>query len=175
MFTLLAAVQKQIVSRCKLYVAFDSISRKLLWPIFVKNEMKVKLHNCIRGMSEKVKTRVGSGTDLTDYIACSLGVKQGDVCSPELFSLFVNEIALEIIDFGKDGATLSILNCIVHCFPPFSNLDHCKGGIFSTAIFNSDIKLSVYSFSCFISVYPFVALLKAMYAENAYIVLCCRH
>ena len=175
MFTLFAAVQKQIVSSCKLYVAFDSISRKLLWPIFVKNEMKVKLHNCIRGMSEKVKTRVGSGTDLTDYIACTLGVK---LCSPELFSLFVNEIALEIIDCGKHGATLSILNCIVHCFPPFSNLDHCKGGIFSTAIFNSDIKvykLSVYSFSCFISVYPFVALLKAMYAKNSHIVLCCRH
>ena len=37
---------------------------------------------------------------------------------------------------------------------------------FRTAIFNSDIELSVYSFSCFISVRPFVAT----YAENVHIV-----
>ena len=42
---------------------------------------------------------------------------------------------------------------------PFSDL--CEGGSFSTAMFSSDIQLSVYSFSCFISVCPFVALLKA--------------
>ena len=38
---------------------------------------------------------------------------------------------------------------------------------FSTAIFNSDIQLSAYSFSCLIYVCPFDALLKATYAENA--------
>ena len=40
----------------------------------------------------------------------------------------------------------------------------------NTAIFNSDIQLSVYFFSCFISVCPFVALLKATYAEKSHIV-----
>ena len=41
-----------------------------------------------------------------------------------------------------------------------SKLDLCEGGSFSTAIFNSDIQLSVDTFSCFISVCPFVALLN---------------
>ena len=52
----------------------------------------------------------------------------------------------------------------------FSKLDLCEGGSFSTAIFNSDIQLSVYSFLCFVSVCPLVALLKATYAENSHTV-----
>ena len=54
-------------------------------------------------------------------------------------------------------------------------LDLCEGGKFSTAVGNSDIQLSVYSFSCFISVCPFVAFLKATYAEHSHIVLSCRY
>ena len=60
-------------------------------------------------------------------------------------------------------------------------LDLCEGESFSTAIFNCDIQLSVYSCWCFISVYPFVvvlkafvALLKATYAEHSHTVLSCR-
>ena len=113
-FTLLAAVQKQLVNNRKLYVAFidfekafDSVSRNLLWPILVKNGIKGKLFRCIRSMYDNVKARVRSGVDVTDYIMCSRGVKQGDVCSPVLFSLFINELALEIIHNGKHGITLS--------------------------------------------------------------------
>ena len=36
-----------------------------------------------------------------------------------------------------------------------SKLDLCEGGSFSTAIFESDMQLSLYSCSCFISVTPF--------------------
>ena len=56
-----------------------------------------------------------------------------------------------------------------------SKLDLCGGGIISTAIFNSDIHLSVYTFSRFISVCPFVAALKATFAENSHIVLSSRY
>ena len=41
-----------------------------------------------------------------------------------------------------------------------SKLDICEWRSLSTAIFNSDIQLSVYSFSCFIYVCPFFALLN---------------
>ena len=51
----------------------------------------------------------------------------------------------------------------------FSKPDFCEGGSFSSAIFNSDIQLSVYSLSCLISVCPPVALLTATYAENWHI------
>jgi len=113
MFTLMAAVQKQFASNRKLYVAFvdfekafDSISRKLLWPILQKHGIKGKLYNCIKSIYSDVKSRIRSGAKLSDFIQCTQGVKQGDVLSPLLFSLFVNEIASEIINNGKHGITL---------------------------------------------------------------------
>ena len=114
MFTLLALIQKQFAFNRKLYVAFidfekafDSISRKLLWPILIKNGIKGKLYQCVKSMYSAVKARVRCGVNFTEYINCTQGVKQGDVCSPVLFSLFINELALEIINCGRHGATLS--------------------------------------------------------------------
>ena len=50
MFTLMAMIQKQFAFNRKLYVAFidsekafDSISRKLLWPILLKNGINGRL------------------------------------------------------------------------------------------------------------------------------------
>ena len=43
----------------------------------------------------------------TDYVKCTRGVKQGDLCSPVLFSLFINELALDIINNGRHGVSLS--------------------------------------------------------------------
>ena len=57
-----------------------------------------------------------------------------------------------------------------------SKLDLCEGrlGRFSTAIFNSDIQLSVRAhFRALYVFFRFVALLKATYAENSNIALSC--
>ena len=55
MYTLMAMIQKQFALNRKLYVAFiafekafDSISRKLLWPILLKNGIKGRLYKCVR-------------------------------------------------------------------------------------------------------------------------------
>ena len=42
---------------------------------------------------------------MTDYINCTFGVKQGDVSSPVLFSFFINELASEVIQNGRHGAS----------------------------------------------------------------------
>ena len=114
MFTLLAIVQKQFSLNRKLYIAFidfekafDSISRNLLWVILKKNGIHGKMYKCIRSMYNQVKVRVKNGGKLTDLINCTRGVKQGDICSPILFSIFINELANEIINNGKHGAILS--------------------------------------------------------------------
>ena len=52
-------------------------------------------------MYQIVKAKVRCGSQYTGYINCTRGVKQGDVCSPVLFSLFINDLALEIINYGR--------------------------------------------------------------------------
>ena len=117
MFPLLAVIQKQFALNRKLYVAFidfekaadtDLISRKLLWPILLKNGIKGRLYKCVRSMYENVKARIRCGAKFTDYINCTCGMKQGDVCSPVLFSLFINELALDVINNvnGRHGISL---------------------------------------------------------------------
>ena len=54
-----------------------------------------------------VKTRVRAGGDHTQAFMCPRCLKHGDICSPILFSLFINELAIEIIQNGKHGVTLS--------------------------------------------------------------------
>ena len=56
-------------------------------------------------MYNSVKVRVRCGCEMTDYINCTFGVKEGDVRSPFLFSLFINELALEVIQNGRHGAS----------------------------------------------------------------------
>ena len=60
-------------------------------------------------MYENVKARIrcGCGARFTDYINCTRGVKQGDVCIPVLFTLFINEGAVAIINNGRHGVSLS--------------------------------------------------------------------
>ena len=84
-FTLLAIVQKQLSLNRKLYVAFidfekafDSISRKLLWPVLQKQDIRGKLFRCVKSMNGVVKARVRDGASLTESIHCL----RGDVCSP---------------------------------------------------------------------------------------------
>ena len=129
LFTLLALIQKQFSLNRKMYVAFidfekafDSINWKLLWPIRLKNGIRRKLCHCIKSMYNSVKVRVRCGSKLTDYIKCTVGVKQGDVCSPFLFSLFINELTLEVIKKKKKAGTVHhllmiVLNCLF-CYWP---------------------------------------------------------
>ena len=114
MFTLLALIQKQFSLNRKMYVAvidfekaFDSIDRKLLWPILLKNGIRGKLYRCIKSMYNSVKVRVRCGSKLTDYIKCTVGVKQGDACSPVSLSPFINELTLEVIKKGRLGASFT--------------------------------------------------------------------
>ena len=85
--------------------AFDSISRKILWPIFIF--LMVLRVDCITALEVYMKARIRCGATFTDYTNCTRSVKQGKVCSPIVFSLFINELALDIINNGRHGVSLS--------------------------------------------------------------------
>lgn len=113
-FTLFSLVQKQFSNNKKLYVAFidfkkafDMVDRNKLWSILRKRGIKGKMYNAIKSMYSVVKARVKVNGTLTDTFMCPRGLKQGDICSPVLFSLFINELAEEVIQRGKHGIPLS--------------------------------------------------------------------
>ena len=66
-----------------------------------------KTFRSVKSMYENVKACVRDGASLSECIECLRGVKQGDVCSPHLFSLFINELALDIINGGRHGSVLT--------------------------------------------------------------------
>ena len=55
------------------------------------------MYQTILSMYNVVKSKVRAGNDLTESFMCPRGLKQGEICCPVLFSLFINELANEIM------------------------------------------------------------------------------
>ena len=68
----------------------------------VKIEMKKLLHN----IYEKVKACVRNNNELSDQFEIQLGVRQGCILSPFLFSFFINELVIQIEMNCKNGIQL---------------------------------------------------------------------
>ena len=126
-FTLLAIVQKQLSLNRKLYVtfidfqkAFDSISRKLLWPTLQKQGIHGKLFRCVKSIYDVVKARVRDGASLTESIHCLRGVKQGDVfCfAPCLSSITSSKFFFYLVFISESGSS-SIFSELFLYIPPF--------------------------------------------------------
>ena len=101
--------------RGKLYVAFidfktafDSVHRGKLWSILANANVKGKLFKSITGMYNNVRACVRANGTLSDYFNCPVGLKQGCLASPKLFSLFINELA-HIMQSSDDIKGIQIL------------------------------------------------------------------
>ena len=60
----------------------------------------------IQSMYRIVKARIRNGNNVTEAFICQKGLKQGEITSPLLFSLFINELARDIIKNGRHGIQL---------------------------------------------------------------------
>ena len=96
--------------RSKLYAAFidfqkafDSINRDRLWDILKKIGVSTRMINILKAMYVNVKAVVRQGLEKTQEIDCPLGVRQGCLLSPLLFSLLVAEIAYQVAGGGRAG------------------------------------------------------------------------
>ena len=100
-FILKHLIDTHIQSREKLYCAFidlkkafDSISRVGLWYKLIHAGIDGKLFRTIRSLYADVSLRVKCLTSLTDVFSCDIGLLQGEIMSPILFSLFLSDIYL---------------------------------------------------------------------------------
>ena len=96
--------------RGKLYVAFidyrkafDLINREKLWEAMEETGISTKIINMIKGIYKHVSAKVRFGNKLSDKINCPLGVKQGCLLSPALFSILINKVAQKITVGGRMG------------------------------------------------------------------------
>lgn len=77
--------------------AFDSIDRMCLWYKLAKIGIRGKLLSVLKSMYENVRTCIRFNGVNSEYFSNNLGVMQGEVLSPILFSFYVNDFELEFI------------------------------------------------------------------------------
>ena len=114
LFILQAVISKYLSKRRgKVYIgfvdfkaAFDSVHRDKLWSALNRYGIKGKLLNSIKAVYKSVKSCVKVRDTLTESFDCHIGVRQGCMISPILFSLFINEFAELIEQSGLRGIQL---------------------------------------------------------------------
>ena len=96
--------------RSKFYVcfvnfkkAFDTVNRDKLWEVLDRHGISDKMLNMLRAIYSKVTAVIRYGSELTGEIDCPLGVRQGCLLSPLLFTLLITELAQGIAREGRQG------------------------------------------------------------------------
>jgi len=100
-FVLNATIQKILNEKTRLYCAFidlkkafDSIYLNGMWLKLSNLGINGKLLNIIKSMYNKVRSCVQGCNSYSEYFECAVGLKQGEVLSPVLFSLFLDDLEL---------------------------------------------------------------------------------
>lgn len=96
-FILNFLIDQQLQAKKKLYCAFidlkkafDSVSQLSLWYKLIKCGIDGKVFDIIWSMYANIKLRVNCLNSLSDLYSCDVGLLQGEIMSPFLFSLFIN-------------------------------------------------------------------------------------
>ncbi|KAK3092919.1 hypothetical protein FSP39_008861 [Pinctada imbricata] len=111
-FTLSSIVKNRnstFVTFIDLRKAFDMVDRELMEFCLLKNGIDGQFYNAIKSLYTDTESCVRLGNRLTDWFSCRSGVKQGDNLSPTIFSLFINDLAMQIKALNK-GVPVGDLN-----------------------------------------------------------------
>ena len=83
--------------------AFDTVKRDKLWEILNKIGVSNKMLNMLQAIYSDVKGCVKYGGEISPTFECPVGLRQGCLLSPLLFSLMINEVADAIRTGGGHG------------------------------------------------------------------------
>ena len=73
--------------------AFDTVDRQLLWETLGKIGLDSNTIDILKSLYKTHKRKIHTINGWTDWIDCSIGVKQGCTISPLLFSLFISDLS----------------------------------------------------------------------------------
>ena len=87
-----------------------------LWYKMFNLGIKGRTFRIIRDMYAKVKSCVKSANTMSDFFQYAVGLRQGEVLSPLLFSLFVEDLELYLQDRTTCGLSIEEINIILLLF-----------------------------------------------------------
>ena len=122
-FVLHAVVQKVLNEKGRLFCAFvdfrkafDSVYLNGLWFKLFKLGINGKMLRILKDMYNQVKACVRACNSYSDFFECAIGLKQGEVISPLLFSLFVDDLELFLQGDPNCGLNLDDITFILMLF-----------------------------------------------------------
>ena len=122
-FVLNAIIQKILNENGRLFCAFidlkrafDSVYLNGLWFKLHKIGTNAKMIRIIKDMYNKVKSCVRGCYSYSDFFDCAVGLKQGEVISPMLFSLFIEDLELFLQDDQCCGLSIADITFILMLF-----------------------------------------------------------
>ena len=80
--------------------AFDFIDRDMLLYKLLLNNIDGKIYESIKTIYANTSACIKLNGKLSSWFSCKSGVKQGDNCSPTLFSIFIDDLVKEIKALG---------------------------------------------------------------------------
>ncbi|MCB4763515.1 MAG: hypothetical protein LGB78_06400 [Sulfurovum sp.] len=121
-YSLYAIAQKSLNKKGqKLYVAFvdfkkafDSVHHDKLLQAMQKEGVQGKFFASIKSVYDSLLSCFRANSEYSDFFDCPVGVRQGCVLRPTIFSLFVNQLANYITETGRHG--IQLLSGLVELF-----------------------------------------------------------
>jgi len=87
-----------------------------LWFKLHKLGVRGRLLRLVRDVYSKIRAKVRDCSSYIDFFECSVGLKQSEVLSPILFSLFFEDLEMYLFDNENSGLTLDKISFIIMLF-----------------------------------------------------------